>query len=971
MRAASSTVRRSAGWHGLRAVPALLAVLWLAGLAHAQTAAGTVVTNVASAAFVGSDGGARTTPSNPVQSDVVGVCGLRITPDGTLASPGHAVVARPGETLSLPYLFTSAANGSADFDLEALLDPASALAPASIAVHLDLDGDGVLDPGEPAVAGLTGVAPGEAIALLLVITLADDDGVAGDVFVDVVGRCSGDPAIVDAGNVARVTVAREGVRAFVKDAVPAPGSALAPGAEVTYGIGFTVNEVALTGAVLSDTLDPLLDEPSAFVVRIDGVAQPGLATYDPPTRTVSATFGDLPPGTRVDLTVTAAVRDDAPAGAIVPNQAVLVHDGGADASNTVEHTVLGVCRLAITPDGSVAAPGQTVARSAGGTAVLAYEVRNAGNVATDVLLTAAVLAASSVTPLDVRIVLDLDGDGQPGPGEPFVTSLAGVPVGAGVALLVLIDLPPDAAVGGDVVLDLAGACAGEPTVVDDGNVGRVVVAPVGFAGPVKSAQPPSGEAVYPGAPLRYVIAFTVGAATLRDVVVRDTLDPRLEAPSLVLGGTIVDPDTGLSAVATSSFDDGTITWRFAEVPAGMTVSLAFETAVRREAPSGVVVTNRATLAVGAAGELGSNLTAHPVESLRIGLTKTATPEEVRPGGLLRYLLVGSNPSPDVQLPESDLVDTLPDAVRYVPGSTRLTLADGSVLALEPEVDGGTLRWRLPPLAPGERHEVRFDVRVVPHLASGMALVNHAELRAMGADGEVVVAAAASVATLLAPGALGPRSTLLGTAFVDADRDGRFDRQVDVPLAGLRLYLPDGRSTVTDADGRYTFPDLPAGITSLKLDATTLPPRWLDRTPAEASDGLWRLMLQPGTIMRQDLPFAPPEADLAARERLTVTMGPVTLVKSWADAGDGAVRVTLVVSAAEPLRGLVVIDDLPPGARVTSVPARTDGVPMAVDGLGLGLGDLAAGDAVEVRYELAPTGLPFQLTPPRIRWELRR
>jgi len=971
MRAPSTTVRRSTGRHGLRAVPALLAALLLAGLAHAQTPAGTVVTNVASAAFVGTDGSARTTPSNAVQSDVTAVCGLTITPDGTLASPGHAVLARPGETVSLPYLFTSAANLSADFDLEALLDPASALAPASVAIHLDLNGNGVLDPGEPAVTELTGVAPGTTVPLLLVVTLADDASAAGDVFIDVVGRCAGDPTIVDAGNVALITVAREGVRDFVKDAVPAPGSTLAPGDELTYSVGFTVNEFALTDAVLSDTLDPLLDDPSAFGVSLDGVAQPGLATYDTATRTVSAAFADLVAGSRVVLTVTSTVRADAPAAAVIRNQAELVHDDGAEASNTTEHTVLGVCSVAITPDGSVAAPGQSVERVAGFTAVLAYELRNTGNVTADVVLTAAVLAASSVTPLDVRIVLDLDGDGLPGPDEPVVTALSEVPIGGTVALLVLVDLPADTAVGGEVFLDLVGGCAGEPAVVDDGNVGRVVVAPVDFDGPVKRAQPPSGQAVYPGAPLRYEIAFTAGAATLRDVIVRDTLDPRLEAPSLVVEGTIVDPDTGLSAVATAAFADGTITWSLAEVPAGMTVTLAFETAVRREAPTGVVVTNRATVDAGDAGERDSNLTEHPVESLLIGLTKTATPDEVRPAGLLSYLLVASNPSPDVELPASDLVDTLPAEVRYVPGTTRVTLADGTELALEPDIDGGTLRWSLPPLAPGARHEVRFDVRVLPHLAAGATLVNHAETRALGAGGEVVVAAAASVATLVAPGALSPRSVLVGTAFVDVDRDGLFDREVDVPLAGLRLYLPDGRSTVTDADGRYTFPDLAAGVTSLKLDATTLPPRWLERTPAEVTDGLWRLTLQPGTITRQDLPFAPPEAELAARERLTVTMGPVTLVKSWADAEGGATVVVLAVSVSEAVRGLVVIDEVPAGARLVGVPARSDGGAMAVDGLALGLGDLAAGDGVEVRYEVDRAGAPLPLTPPRIRWELRR
>ena len=980
MRISSSTSPRTAGcWHGLRAVLALLAALLLAALAHAQTPAGTVVTNVAAAAFVGSDGSTRTTPSNLVESDVTAVCNLVITPDGSLASPGHAVLARPGETISLPYLLMSAANVSADFDLEALLDPASALAPASITMHHDLNGNGVLDPGEPAITELTGVAPGTTVPLLLVVTLADDASVAGDVFIDVVGRCGSDPAIVDAGNVTLITVAREGVRDFVKDAVPDPGTALAPGDELTYTVGFTVNEFALADAVLSDTLDPLLEPPSTFGVSLDGVAQPGLATYDPASRTVSAAFADLLPGSRVELTVTATVRDDAPAGAAVRNQAELVHDDRAATSNTTEHTVLGVCRLAITPDGTVAAPGQSVERVAGLTAVLAYEVRNTGNVPVDIRLTAAVLGASSVAPLDVRIVLDLDGDGVPGPDDPVVTSLADVPIGERVALLVLVELATDATVGGEVYLDLVGACADEPSVVDDGNVGRVVVAPIGFDGPVKDAQPPSGEAVFAGAALRYEITFTAGPVTLRDVVVRDTLDLALEVPSFVTEGTIVDPETDLSAVASVEHVDGALMWRFAEVPAGMTVTLVVETAVRRDTAIGAVVRNRVTVDAGDAGRRESDATEHPVKELRIALAKSADPEQARPGERIRYLLIPSNPSSDVALPATELVDTLPDEVRYLPGTARVLFADGTEQPLEPDVDGGTLRWTLPPLALGEHHEVRFDVRVLPHVPVGAAIVNRAEVRAYGADGDVAAAAVSSAATLVVPGILSPRSVLLGTAFVDVDQDGSFDREVDVPLAGLRLYLPDGRSTVTDAEGRYTFPDLVPGVISLKLDATTLPPRWLDRTAAEAGDGVWRLTLWPGTITRQDLPFAPPQAELVVREQLMVAMGPLTLVKSWAaldgsaagDAeGGGAVRVSLSVAVSEALRGVVVVDDLPPGARLLSTPVRQDGVAMNLDGLTLGLGDLAAGDVVVVHYDVVPVATPLSLTPPIVRWEVR-
>jgi len=979
MGASPRTARRFAGWQqGFRALLALLALLPAAGAAHAQTLAGTVVTNVAAASFGDAGGTIRTTASNPVPTLVTAVCGLDLTPDGSLASPGHAVVARPGEIVVRPYLFQSTANLSADFDLAALLDPASALAPASIALHLDLNGDGVLDPGEPVVTELLGVAPGALVPLLLVVALADDAGVAGDVYVDVVGACVGAPATLATGHVARITVAREGVRAFVKGATPAPGSSLAPGAELTYTIGFTVNEFEMSDVVLSDPLDPLLEAPIALSVSLDGVAQPGLATYDPATRTVSAAFATLAPGTRVDLVVTTALRADAPAGAPVRNQAALAYGGGGDASNVVEHAVLGVCRLTIEPDGSVAAPGQTVERLAGLTAVLRYELRNLGNLPADVVLAATTLGASSVAPSGLRIVHDLDGNGSADAGEPIVTGLTGVPVGGSVALLLLVDLPAGAAVGGSVYVDLVGACADAPAVVDDGNVGRVVVADIGFDGPVKSATPPSGTPLYPGARLRYEIAFTAGSATLYDVVVRDALDPRLEPPSLVLEGAIVDPDSGLGAFATVDYVDGTLTWRLAEVPAGMTVTLSFETSVRRDAALGAAIDNRATVAAGAAGERVSDATRHPIEALALSLAKTAEPADARPGERLTYLLVAGNASPDVALPESELVDTLPEGVAYLVGSARVALADGSLLEREPEIDGGALSWRLPPLAPGERHEVRFDVRVLPQLPSGATLINRAELRAFGAGEELAAAAVASVATVVVPGVLSGRSLLLGTAFVDQGRDGLFDRGVDTPLAGLRLYLPDGRSTITDVDGRYTFPDLAPGPISLKLDATTLPPRWLERTPAEVTDGFWRLTLQPGAITRQDLPFAPPEVALSARERLTVVMGSVVLVKSWVESGAGAVEVVLEVASSEPRRGLVVVDALPQGARLVVAPWRPDGAALAFDaapsndhGVSLALGDVAADAPIEVRYTYEPASAATQLTPPpRIRWELR-
>lgn len=958
----ATTTLRSAGQHGLRAVLALLAALAVAGIVNAQSGSGTVVTNVATAAFTGADDLARSTDSNAVQSIVAAVCGLSITPDGTIASPGHAVTARPGETVALPYLIQSTANLSADFELDALLDPASTHVPASLALHRDLDGDGILDPGDPVVTGLAGLAPGEVVALLLVITLADDASAAGTVYVDVVGRCAGDPASGDAGNVALVDVERDGVGDVRKTAVPAPGSALAAGATVRYEVAFDVLETPLVDVVLSDVLDASLAAPSSLAATVDGVPQAGAVTYDPVSREVRATFDALSAGADVVVLIETAVLADVPAGTTLRNRAELTFGGGAAESNTVEHEIAASCGVDVTPDGSVAFPGQRAASSPGGRAVLAYELSNTGNATSDYLLSATVVAATGTTPA-LAVVLDL-GEGAPERIGPDASTLLGVPRGDSVALLVLVDLPIDAQ--GTVYVDLGARCAAEPAVRDDGNVAAVEV--VARPDLVKDAVPASGSPVYPGAPVRYALTFHA-PTDLVDVVVRDPLDARLEAPSFVTSGIVVDSASGASADVRASVDDGVVVWRLDRVPAGMTVRLEIVTAVRADTAVGATVLNRAELRDGdVAVPLASNATVHPVEALAIHLTKASEPDVARAGEHLTYRLVARNASQDLVLPESDLVDDLPAGVRYLDGSSEATLADGAVVPFEPDVDGARLRWRIPALAPGELVEVRFRVQVLELHAAGDALVNRASLSVLDTNGATLSATATSVVTAVTDGVFSPYAVLLGTAYVDVDGDGHYDRSVDVPLAGLRLYLSNGATTVTDDMGRYTFTGLPHGVAVLKLDATTLPPRFLESTPAEAADGLWRLPLFHGTITRQDIPFTPPEAALAVRQELTVTMGPVSLTKRTYQRalGDERVGVSLVVRTSEALRGLVVLDDAPTGSRVA------DGGALRFE-----VGDLPAGGEAELRYELVAThdgdaaslvDLPMPV--PTIVWDVR-
>ncbi|MBI4356126.1 MAG: DUF11 domain-containing protein [Candidatus Omnitrophica bacterium] len=86
----------------------------------------------------------------------------------------------------------------------------------------------------------------------------------------------------------------------------------------------------------------------------------------------------------------------------------------------------------------------------------------------------------------------------------------------------------------------------------------------------------------------------------------------------------------------------------------------------------------------------------------------------------------------------------------------------------------------------------------------------------------VISNVSQVTITVTPDPLFTLSTLLGKVFVDANGNGRQDR--DEPgLADIRLATEEGVTVTTDTAGRFHLPDLLPGRHLLKLDRTTLPP----------------------------------------------------------------------------------------------------------------------------------------------------
>jgi hypothetical protein len=109
------TFRKSAGFLVLLAI-----ALIVSSSANAQTPAGTLIQNQASATFQDLSGNTYTATSNQVTTLVLPVFGVSVLPDGTAAAPGMIGTAIPGQTVYYSYNLTNTGNDDDDFTIEPL-----------------------------------------------------------------------------------------------------------------------------------------------------------------------------------------------------------------------------------------------------------------------------------------------------------------------------------------------------------------------------------------------------------------------------------------------------------------------------------------------------------------------------------------------------------------------------------------------------------------------------------------------------------------------------------------------------------------------------------------------------------------------------------------------------------------------------------------------------------------------------------
>jgi len=853
---------------------ALLAALLTALLtaAFAATPAGTVISNQASALVEG-----RTYYSNLVETVILPVCSVAITPDGTPASPAQTANTIAGGTAFLPYLITNNGNTSSTFNLSLLRDQSSDWVPADTTFYLDNNCNGQVDSGEQAVTSVDLDADASAC---LIVAVQTPDPASGDLYISPVAACPQGQG--DQNNFGRVHILSGPTLAVSKDVTP---NQVLPGGLIRVSLSVQNDGDAATNdtVYLSDNLAALSGvsyEPSSALAtsgNIEYFNGSSWVAQEPATVSgIRLVLDNLGPAEAAVLTFYMRVDDDAQP-RVVENRAVAQGPGGpAEAVDDFE--ILPKHEVFLGPKGNPRAlpggEGSEYDRQeipyviAGQKYCFEHTLENDSTVADSFDLGVSGLPEGvqgsfyldSNTPLEIPVELE---------------------AGESIDFLFCVEasepVPPFTA-----DIKAVSTTTGNENHTYD-KVGQVLPAD----GLVPSKQVDPQGTVTAGTELTYTLQFENDhPIDLTNVVVKDQLDGHLEYISS-------------NPPANYNSEQHSLEWELGSLASGTPWSATVTVKVKEDTPDDVLVENTfSVLADQLPDGVDSNTTETPIWSSQLLLEKQVNPAEAHLGDLLHYVLKAHNPSTAAMT--VTITDTPAAGLLYVAGSA---------VPAEPEQKDGQLIWKAITLAPGETITIEYDMRVVP--GASQELVNVAIAEGSSNSGAAIARSRAIAKTRIAEEVFLPkRATIIGRVFLDADRDGKFDEGTDLPLAGARLLLPNGQQVLTDALGNYAFRNVDAGIWEITLDPATAPFSPLPQP--EAMDDGYRHRVSAWGVTVSDFPLVAPAGLIEAVRGTSLLMGPMRLDKQIIPLDDGRFRVVLHLHSSELLPELTVRDPLPGG-----------------------------------------------------------
>jgi uncharacterized repeat protein (TIGR01451 family) len=240
------------------------------------------------------------------------------------------------------------------------------------------------------------------------------------------------------------------------------------------------------------------------------------------------------------------------------------------------------------------------------------------------------------------------------------------------------------------------------------------------------------------------------------------------------------------------------------------------------------------------------------ESAGLEITKSADRAQAEIGDVVNYRIEVHNPT-SASVGNVVVNDRLPASFHYADGSALINLNATIDSAIQPQSTNGDLQFRIAEIPHGATAHLSYRVRVGTNAVEGDQ-TNVAVASGMFPSGEKTTSGAATAVVHVSAGVFSTRQIIVGRVFVDNNGNGQFD-DGDRPMPGIRLFLSNGQSVITDSAGMYNFPSLGDGSQVISLDPISVPAGYaLTDGDRESGKGWTRLLRTPvggGAMLRQN------------------------------------------------------------------------------------------------------------------------
>ncbi len=240
------------------------------------------------------------------------------------------------------------------------------------------------------------------------------------------------------------------------------------------------------------------------------------------------------------------------------------------------------------------------------------------------------------------------------------------------------------------------------------------------------------------------------------------------------------------------------------------------------------------------------------EPAGLQIIKSADRARAEIGDTITYRVEVHNPTA-ADIKDVAVKDLLPPSFHYASGSALISISPAADTSIEPQVQSNELQFRISEIPHGATARILYRVRVGANAREGDQ-ENVATASAVFPSGEQIQSAPARAVVYVSAGVFSTRQVLVGRVFVDTNGNGQFD-EGDRPVPGVRLYLSNGQSVITDSAGLYNFPSLGDGPQVISLDPVSVPKHYALTDGGRLSGKSWaRLLRTPiggGALLRQN------------------------------------------------------------------------------------------------------------------------